>query len=219
MAQRKTTTSKPRSDVAVKGAITAQDLNLSAESRRAMRPEGFAVAVRVLLQNWRQGTVSCKTRSEVSLTGRKPWKQKGTGRARAGTPRSPLWRGGGIIFGPQPRERTLTISRKTRQGIFNALLWDRLESQRIRTLDWAEQATPKTSVAAGVLKQAGLADKKVTLFVAPDNYIVQASFANIPNVQMLFFDQPNVYALAHGDYWAVLQADHESFKRMASSWI
>ncbi len=219
MAQRKTTTSKPRNEVAVKGAVTAQDLDLAVEGRRTMRPEGFAVAVRVLLQNWRQGTVSCKTRSEVSLTGRKPWKQKGTGRARAGTPRSPLWRGGGIIFGPQPRVRTLTVSRKTRQGIFNALLWDRLESQRIRALDWVELTAPKTSAAAAMLKQAGFADKKVTLFVAPDNYMVQSSFANIPNVQMLFFDQPNAYALAHGDYWVFLQSDRESFKRMVSSWI
>ena len=219
MVQRKTSTSKPQ-DTGIHGVVTAQDLNLSAEQIRSMSPAAFAVAVRVLLQNWRQGTVSCKSRSEVARTGRKPWKQKGTGRARAGTPRSPLWRGGGIIFGPQPRVRTLTIPRKIRQGIFGDLLWHRAESQAIRTLPWdASQATPKTAIAAALLKQAGLNNKKITLFIAPDNYLVQASFANIPNVQMLFFDQPNVYALAHGDCWVVLQSDYESFKGMVSSWI
>lgn len=220
MAQRKTTTAKPR-DVAVQpGLITAKDLDLTAEKhQRKLNTEGFATVIRVLLQNWRQGTVGCKNRSEVARTGRKPWKQKGTGRARAGTPRSPLWRGGGIIFGPQPRVRTLTVTRKVRQAIFNNLLWDRLESQRIRTLDWAEQTSPKTSAASALLKQAGLANKKVTLFVAPDNFVVQSSFANISNVQMLYFDQPNAYALARGDYWVVLKSDYESFKGMVGSWI
>ena len=65
------------------------------------RPVAMAIYVRALLQNWRQGTVACKGRSDVSYSNKKPWKQKGTGRARAGSARSPLWRGGGVIFGPQ----------------------------------------------------------------------------------------------------------------------
>src|ERR1700731_1034429 len=107
MAQRKTSV---KADSSVKAreqsgavVITPQDLSLKTENRRKDNSKGFAVAIRVLLQNWRQGTVGCKDRSEVWRTGKKPWKQKGTGRARAGTPRSPLWRGGGIIFGPQAR--------------------------------------------------------------------------------------------------------------------
>ena len=66
-----------------------------------------------MLQNWRQGTVACKGRSDVAFSNKKPWKQKGTGRARAGSARSPLWRKGGVIFGPQPRTRTLTITQET----------------------------------------------------------------------------------------------------------
>lgn len=217
MAQRKARESSRNQQVQI---ITAHDLALSADHKRSLKPESFALAVRVLLQNWRQGTVACKDRSEVAYTNKKPWKQKGTGRARAGTRRSPLWRGGGIIFGPQERVRTLSIPRKMRQGIFNGLFWDRLDSQRIASLSWdAGQTAPKTSVAYASLKEANLHDKKVTLFVNVDNYLVQSSFANLPNVQMLFFDQPNAYALAYGDYWVFLQQDHESFKEMVSSWI
>ena len=107
-----------------------------------------------------------------------------------------------------------------RQNVLNALLWQRLDTQRIVMMDWdTAQTAPKTSLAHGLLKKAGLANKKVTLFVAPDNYLVQASCANLPNVQMLFFDQPNAYALAHGDYWVVLKQDNQSFKEMVSAWI
>ena len=67
----------------------------------------MSIYIRSLLQNWRQGTVACKGRSDVGYSNKKPWKQKGTGRARAGSARSPLWRGGGVIFGPQPRTRVL----------------------------------------------------------------------------------------------------------------
>lgn len=79
----------------------------------------YALWVRVLMQNWRQGTVGCKGRSDVARSGKKPWKQKGTGRARAGTARSPLWRGGGVIFGPQMRTRTLKINKKIKVVLFN----------------------------------------------------------------------------------------------------
>ena len=75
----------------------------------------MAVYVRSLLQNWRQGTVGCKGRSDVAYSNKKPWKQKGTGRARAGSARSPLWRGGGVIFGPQPRTRVLKAGKQVKK--------------------------------------------------------------------------------------------------------
>lgn len=221
MVQRKTAEIKT-SQTHEHGAtiITPQQLSLKEEHRKKTTGKTFALAIRVLMQNWRQGTVGVKDRSEVARTGKKPWKQKGTGRARAGTPRSPLWRGGGIIFGPQERVRTLSFPRGMKKNVFNVLLWQRLDTQRIVALDWDTAiTTPKTSVAQGLLKKAGLANKKVTLFVAPNNYLVQASCANLTNVQMLFFDQPNAYALAHGDYWVVLQQDNQLFKEMVSAWI
>ena len=200
--------------------ITPQDLSLQQEHRKKPSGKGFSQAIYILMQNWRQGTVGVKDRSEVARTGKKPWKQKGTGRARAGTPRSPLWRGGGVIFGPQARVRTLTMPQKMRKGVYNTLLWQRLDTQRIVNLDWdMTQSAPKTAIAYELLKKAGLAGKRITLFVAPDNYLVQMSCANLPNVQMLFFDQPNAYALAHGDYWVILKQDNQSFKEMVSAWI
>jgi large subunit ribosomal protein L4 len=218
MLQHKKSASQPQE--VIMNFITSKDLELVPELRHDIRKETFAVAIRVLLQNWRQGTVGCKDRSEVNRTGKKPWKQKGTGRARAGTSRSPIWRGGGVTFGPQPRVRMLSIPRKMKQRIFNALLWDRVESNRVVALDWiAPENAPKTSAAYNVLKQSGLTNKKVTLFVSVDNYLAQASFANLPNVQMLFFDQPNAYALAYGDYWAILKQDNEIIKGMVGSSI
>src|SRR5436190_23926872 len=109
------------------------------------------------MQNWRQGTVGCKGRSEINRTNKKPWKQKGTGRARAGSARSPLWRGGGVIFGPQPRVRTLRTSKKLRQGIFNRIVCEYLEQGKVRMLPWEfNGSVPKTSYAYNLLKDAQL---------------------------------------------------------------
>ena len=89
----------------------------------------FQFGLRALLQNWRQGTVACKGRSDVAYSNKKPWKQKGTGRARAGSARSPLWRGGGVIFGPQATSRTLRVPQSLRKNVLNAL---HLELSRCR---------------------------------------------------------------------------------------
>src|SRR5260221_13587778 len=84
-------------------AVAAQELEFDTTAFVKADPATFSTWIRVLAQNWRQGTVACKGRSDVAYTNRKPWKQKGTGRARAGSARSPLWKGGGAIFGPQAR--------------------------------------------------------------------------------------------------------------------
>src|SRR3989338_6099689 len=97
--------------------VSVADLQLPSFSKEGSAPAGFSIVVRQLLQNWRQGTVACQTLAEVTGSNKKPFKQKGTGRARAGTVKSPLWRGGGVIFGPQPRTRTLKVSKKLRQSV------------------------------------------------------------------------------------------------------
>ena len=89
--------------------VSLQDLSLDVSQKKEVTPVGFSTWIRSLRQNWRQGTVGCKGRSDVAHSNKKPWKQKGTGRARAGSPRSPLWRGGGVTFGPQARVRTLAV--------------------------------------------------------------------------------------------------------------
>ena len=95
--------------------LSHKDFGTNTE-RRVMPLTSFAIWVKALMQNWRQGTVACKGRADVtSRSNKKPWKQKGTGRARAGSPRSPLWRGGGVIFGPQPRVRKLSLNQGTKK--------------------------------------------------------------------------------------------------------
>ncbi|HBL98465.1 TPA: 50S ribosomal protein L4 [Candidatus Dependentiae bacterium] len=201
------------------GAVTAKTLGLSSKTRRKVSPRSFAVAVRAQLQNWRQGTVACKGRSDVNRTNKKPWKQKGTGRARVGTARSPLWRGGGVTFGPQPRVRKLSVSKDVRRSVLQELLWDKLENSRIIPLEinWQSDA-PKTADAYKALKNVGLDCETVVLFVAPHDHRSQSSFANLKNVSVLLFDQPNAYDLSRGSYWAFLQEDDKLFKEMVGAW-
>ena len=110
MTAKKMTKTKETKKSVVLNAVSAKDLDLATEKRSELTV-GFSIWIRTLRQNWRQGTVGCKGRSDVSFSNKKPWKQKGTGRARAGSARSPLWRGGGVIFGPQPRVRVLRLQR------------------------------------------------------------------------------------------------------------
>jgi len=187
----------------------------------SMRPalQDFAVWVRALRQNWRQGTVGCKGRSEVARTNKKPWKQKGTGRARAGSARSPLWRGGGVIFGPQERSRVLTITKKQKRRVLAGMLWQRLSDERVKMLDWQVPGdVPKAASAYDALKKAGVANQKVTLFVRPDDELSFRSFRNLPKVNVIAFDQPNAVHLVGTDYWMFLSKDVEDFKKMVGQW-
>lgn len=220
MATRKSARTAQNAEQAVTQAISAEDIGITQEQRSTVTPEGYSQCVRALLQNWRQGTVACKGRSDVAFSNKKPWKQKGTGRARAGSPRSPLWRKGGVSFGPQPRTRTMAISKNLKRGACNAILWDYLDKNRIVALDWvAQEGAPKTAHAFNALKSAGLEKKNLILFVSPTDRFVHASFANIPNVRMLLFDQWNAYDISNGDMWLFLKKDLDAFKGMVSSWI
>lgn len=199
--------------------INAQDLMLDSASV-TFSDMAFAVSMRVLLQNWRQGTVACKGRSDVAKSNKKPWKQKGTGRARAGSARSPLWRGGGVIHGPQSRDRMLTIAKKQKRQVFAALLLNRMQDGRVSVLDWHYDAeVPKTADAFRVLKQGGFANKKVIMFIKPTDDLVRASFANIDNVRVIYFDHPNAFELARADHWIFFKQDMDAFKKMVSLWI
>jgi large subunit ribosomal protein L4 len=200
--------------------VTSHDLDLNEDHRMNVRSETYSQYVRALMQNWRQGTVSCKGRSDVSFSNKKPWKQKGTGRARAGSPRSPLWRSGGVIFGPQPRTRTMKISKTMRRSVGNKLLWNQLDYGKIVLLDWEpKEGAPKTADAFAALKKAGLHERTVVFFVAPDDRSTHFSFANIPSVRMMLFDQWNAYDVTNGSVWMVLKKDLPTFKELVHTWI
>ncbi len=197
--------------------VAASDLDIA---QKDVSPRTVAVYIRSLLQNWRQGTVACKGRSDVAYSNKKPWKQKGTGRARAGSARSPLWRGGGVIFGPQPRVRTLKASKKTKRGALNSILYDFLNNKRVVLLNWDENIQkPNTAQAFKLLKDSSLHNEKIVLFLPSHDAVTYASYANIPNIRILFYDQPNAFDLANSDYWLVLKKDFEHFKKMVSQWI
>lgn len=218
MANEKTMSKTDLGQIAKVVAIA--DLGLTNEQEINVSPQGFSQCIRVLRQNWRQGTVACKGRSDVAFSNKKPWKQKGTGRARAGSPRSPLWRKGGVTFGPQPRTRTLNVTKNLKQQVCLSVLLSYVKENRVISLNWTpEQNVPKTAMAYNALKSANLHDKKVTLFVANSDVITHASFDNISNVSMLLFDQANAYHLADGQYLVFLNKDIDAFKEMVNSWI
>ena len=179
----------------------------------------YATWIRALMQGWRQGTVGVKDRSEVNRTNKKPWKQKGTGRARAGSARSPLWRGGGVVFGPQIRSRQLTVNKNLKKRVLGKLIGDLLKDQKVLLLDWTlESATPRTSLAFNAIKSAGLQDKKIAIFVKPHDELIKASFVNIPFVNLILFDEVNAFDLSNSDYVLVFKKDLNDFKEMVSKW-
>jgi len=132
--------------------------------RKEVNAVVYATAIRVLRQNWRQGTVGCKSRGEINFSNKKPWRQKGTGRARVGSLRSPLWRKGGVIFGPQPRTRELSLTQSQRSLAMNNLFFGKLDASHIVCIDFdMQQDRPRTKVAMDVLKKIGIHNKKVLL--------------------------------------------------------
>jgi large subunit ribosomal protein L4 len=204
-------------DIAV--YVKAGDLSLDPKKRVRLNDAGLALWVRSLLQNWRQGTVASKGRSDIAYTNKKPFKQKGTGRARAGSARSPLWRGGGVIFGPQKRTRTLAVPKSIKKNVLQGLLWEFLDGKRLVSLDWQlASEKPKTSQAYASLKKVGLDDKKISLFLPVTDHLSQASFANLPNVNIIFYDQANAYDLVNSEYWVFLKKDANLFKEMVERW-
>jgi large subunit ribosomal protein L4 len=152
------------------------------------------------LNNARQGNASAKTRAEVRGGGRKPWRQKGTGRARAGSTRSPLWRGGGVIFGPKPRDFNIKMNRKERRLALCTALQSRLEDTIVVQDFAANLPQPKTKELLQALGRWGvLPGQKVLLIVAEKQETVYLSARNVSNLTMITADQLNVFDLVHAD--------------------
>jgi large subunit ribosomal protein L4 len=150
-------------------------------------------AVKVYLNNQRQGTAKTKTRSFVSGGNQKPWKQKGTGRARQGSTRAPHWRGGGIVFGPIPRDYRTDIPRKVKQLARKSALNARAREGALHVVERFAFRRPKTAQLAGLLASLGLDGRKVLLLTAAANEAVYLSGRNIPTVEVLPYPEASAY--------------------------
>jgi large subunit ribosomal protein L4 len=155
-------------------------------------------AVVMQLASLRRGTQSAKTRAEVRGGGRKPWRQKGTGRARAGTSRSPLWRKGGVVFAPKPRDYAYHIPRKKARLAVKSVLSAKVRDGEIIVVDQLGFDEPKTKQMLEVLKSLQV-ERKVLVVTADYNENVQKSSRNIPGVKPLAVEGINVYDLVYHD--------------------
>jgi large subunit ribosomal protein L4 len=196
-------------------------------------------AVRVHKQNSRQGTVAVKSRSDlVSRSNKKPWKQKGTGRARAGTPRSPLWRGGGVCFGPQPRTRVLSLNKKMRHLSLRYLFLNLLDNRGLVCLN-IKVEEKKTSKVVHMIKDIQNSLKKENNFTNENDSIRKKnekiekavllydindldtfySFSNVKNIEMVSYDAIHSYLLADTKKVYYLHADSEKFYNVVKKWL
>ncbi len=165
------------------------------------------MALRRQLNNARGGNACAKTRAEVSGGGRKPWKQKGTGRARAGSIRSPLFAGGGVIFGPKPRDYSFSMPQKARRLALKSALSARLENT-VLVKDFSEITEAKTKMVAESLK-AIKAEGKILIIAntqAAENGQLELAARNLPNVKIILPSNLNVKDLLEADTLVMTQA-------------
>ena len=148
------------------------------------------------LANMRQGTQSALTRAEVSGGGRKPWRQKGTGRARQGSTRAPQWTHGGIVFAPKPRDYSYTLNKKVRRLALKSALSDKAARQNIVVIDAIKVDAPKTREFAAFLKAVNVTGKALVVTAEADTNVVKSG-RNIPGCQVTFANLINVYDIVN----------------------
>ena len=153
-------------------------------------------AVRTYRANKRAGTANTKTRAEVKGSNRKPWRQKGTGRARHGSRQSPLWVGGGITFRPKPKEQGLEKKKKMKHKAMKSALSARYEEGSVRVIDHLNYEQPSTKEGLALLDRLDLPDKLLIILAQTEqDWRIEKTFSNIPNVQCLPASRVNVYSI------------------------
>ncbi|MBQ7406558.1 MAG: 50S ribosomal protein L4 [Clostridia bacterium] len=180
------------------GEITLSDLVFGAEVNEAV----LHTAVRAFLLNQRQGTQSTLTRSEVSGGGKKPWKQKGTGRARQGSTRSPQWTHGGVALGPKPRSYRVTMNKRVKRVALFSALSAKVNAGEMIVVDSITMNEYKTKTVVGMLNALG-AQKKALIVLPEVNEFVIKSAANIEGVKTTQWNTINVYDILNCDTFIV----------------
>lgn len=180
--------------------INGNQLDINHEIRlNVLETAGNYLLHRDLLRHYssqRQGTVSTKTRSEVRGGGRKPWKQKGTGRARAGSNRSPLWKGGGVSFGPKPKKILLKLNKKERQLALRTLLYNKKSNILIIENLETEIIEPKTKSFLKICENCSInLDQKLLVIVSKKTMPLKLATKNLKNVELILASNLNTYSL------------------------
>jgi large subunit ribosomal protein L4 len=165
-------------------------------------PTLFYDAVRMNLASQRKGSAATKNRALVRGGGAKPWRQKGTGRARAGSRRSPLWRGGGTIFGPMPKDYAFSLPKKERRAALRAALSLKLQEEKLILLDEFPLNGFKTKQVLEVLKRFNVED--VLIVTSEKNIFLERSTRNISNIDVLRADELNVYDILNHEHLILL---------------
>jgi large subunit ribosomal protein L4 len=190
-------------DCAIKNWEGSAKGSAQLDLRVAKEETAAAVVHRALVRqmaNQRQGTACTKTRSEVRGGGRKPWRQKGTGRARAGSNRSPLWRGGGVTFGPKPRDYSIKMNRKERRLALRTALVNRATDLFVVEDFSKNLAQPKTKELVAALTRWGIEPgSKVLIITGERDENVYLSARNVENLRLISASNLNVYDLLHAD--------------------
>lgn len=175
------------------------------------KPHLVYEAVRNLLAGRRKGTAATKERSFVSGGGRKPWRQKGTGRARAGSIRSPLWRGGGTIFGPHPRDYAYRLPKKVRQAALRSVIAYKFRENKLLVVDSWPIEEAKTKKFVGLLNNLGV--KNVLIVTAGKDEKLQKSANNIPGVQVAELAGLNIHDILRHEHLIFSPASLQELER------
>ena len=191
------------------GEITLSDVIFGAEVKGAV----LHAAVRAFLMNQRQGTQSTLTRTEVSGGGKKPWSQKGTGRARQGSTRAPQWTHGGIALGPKPRDYRVSMNKKTKRAALYSALSAKVAEGNLIVVDEIKCAEFKTKTIVNMLNALG-ADKKALIVLPEVDKTVIKSSANIPGVVTSLYNTINVYDILNADKFIISKAAVEKIEEV-----
>jgi large subunit ribosomal protein L4 len=192
--------------------VDVYDINCAKVGEINLRDDIFSVPVQghimhevvtMQLACRRAGTASTKGRAEVRGGGHKPWRQKGTGRARAGSNRSPLWRGGGVVFGPKPRSYAYKVPKKVRRLALKMALSSKLANSQLLILNQYPFEAPKTKEFVKVLENLQI--DKALFITAADDQVLTLSSRNVPHVQVMRPEGLNVYDILRYDYLVVFQ--------------
>ena len=189
--------------------LTLSDAIFGAEVNEAV----LHTYVRAFLMNQRQGTQSALTRTEVSGGGKKPWKQKGTGRARQGSTRAPQWTHGGVVFAPKPRCYRVTINKKLKRIALISALSDKVAFGKLIVVDTIAAEEYKTKTMVNMLNALG-AEKKSLVVLADNDPKTVASFANIAGVKTAGVNTLNAYDVLNADTFVVAKAAVEKIEEV-----